>query len=225
VFYISTEGFMQLRGGEVTRIGEGLLDRHLWRAINQSRLQDVTVGVDPFNKIVAWGIPNDASGYARRMYCYKIDDGRWSVWFSDIEALATIRRGQASEKFCAFNTSHKLCTFTGSAKQATFETKALQPVSGRRWQCNGIRVIMNNGQGVGATQTGTVTVMVSDNPHPASTPATFTAVSLHPDNYFPIRTAGRYQSFEIKLTASASNDALQTHYLGIELDYEVLGER
>lgn len=226
VYYISTQGFIKLVGGEMSRIGNNLVDNEFWDTVDQSRFQDVTVGADPYNKMIWWGYPTDATGNAKRMFGYKITDGRWARWVQTIETLSLIRQGRSSEKFIAFNTDHKLSTFTSNAPvTAIFETNAIQPVPGRRWQCNGIRPIIDNSL-VGVTPTGSVTVRVMDHPMPASTPASLTAVSLNPDNYFPLRTAGRYQVFNVSLNPGAAvADTTSIHYLGIEIDYEILGIR
>lgn len=224
VYYIAADGFKALNGLDLKHIGSNLVDRYFWRVVNQARLYEISSGVDTLNKMIWWAFPTGSAGYADVMLGYKYDDGRWARWFQDVEVVAGIRRGLQSEKFTAFDTAHLLATFTSTAiVNAQFETKALQPVPGRRWQCNGLRVIMDN-SGTGITPTGSVQVRVYDTPMPSASQSFLTAVSLNPENNIPLRVAGRWMSFTLTLNCGATG-ATTTRYVGIELTYEVLGER
>ena len=229
VYYISTEGFMALQGLQLKRIGNDIVDKWFWTNVEQTRFYEVSATVDPINKLIMWAFPVDTAGYAKYIYAYNFVDGRWSRWNSAIETLALIRRGTSSEKCIAFDTAHKLATFTGDVVTAAIRTNALQPVPGRRWQCNGIRMLMDHSgppgnNPTGVTPTGTATFLSMDSPMPATTPTSSTAVNIRPDNYFPMRAAGRFISFSINISPGNSG-ALKTRYVGLELDYELLGDR
>jgi hypothetical protein len=225
VYYISAQGFHSISGIETKNIGNNLVDGYFWRTVEQTRLYEVTTTFDPLNKLIIWAFPTDTAGYCKKALAFHIPTGRWARWTENIELLATIRRGESSVKVIAFNTDHKLCTFTSDAAvAATISTKAIQPVPGRRWQCNGARILMDMGY-TGATATGSMTVKWSDNPLPASSPSASTSVSLNPDNYINLRTAGRFQQFTLSLTAPNAGADGTMKYTGMELDYEVLGER
>lgn len=220
VYYISHQGFHAIYGTESKNIGNNLVDRDFWSTVEKTRLHDISVASDPINKIVWWAFPTSTAGYADKMLGYKIDDGRWVRWNQTLELLAQIRGDQAEPKFIAFNTDHKLCTFTSDAYvKAQFETKALQPVPGRRWQVNGARVLMG---GSGVMSAGTCQAKVYDTPLPSAAPSFTTSVNINPENNFPMRVAGRYIKLHIELTPGS---AVVNSYIGMEIDYEVLGER
>lgn len=225
VYYISDQGFHALSGVEAKNIGNNVVDRYFWRTVEQTRFYEVTATFDPVNKLIIWAFPTDTAGYCKKALAYHIPTGRWARWTEDIELLATIRQGEPSVKVIAFNTAHKLCTFTSDAAvAATITTKAIQPVPGRRWQCNGARILADMGY-TGATLTGNISVKWSDSPLPATSPSASTSVSLNPDNYINLRTAGRFQQFTVSLTAPNAGADGTMKYTGMELDYEVLGER
>lgn len=221
VYYISREGVIALNGLDIQRIGNNKIDRHFWETVDQSRFHDITSGVDHANKIIWWAYPTDTAGYSKRMLGYKSDDGRWTRWFQDTEAVGTIRQGLPGEMFVAFDTDHKLKSWTSNAfVNGVFQTKRLQPDPGKRWQCNGITLYMS---GIGTLTTGTVTARVFDSLHPSAAPSSTTAVTLRAnETYFPLRVAGKYIDFTLTLNPGSSTE---TRYIGMELDYVVLGDR
>lgn len=225
VYYISSAGFEQLQGLEIRHIGANIVDRYFWETVEQTKLYDVSVSVDPFNKLILWAFPTDTAGYSKMVLGYKFDDGRWTRWrvTGGVEVLGLIRRGQASEKFVAFDTAHKLGTFTGVAKAGQFETKSIQPVPGRRWQLNSVRPLMDNAN-IGATMTGTLQVGVADHPYPGTSVSFSTAQNLGPMNRWTVRFAGLFMRLLMKFTPP-STDTLTSRISGIEIDYELLGER
>ncbi len=224
VYYISSSGFEELKGLEIRHIGANIIDRFFWSSVEQSRLHEVTVSVDAFNKMIVWAFPTTTLGYATNALGYKLDDGRWTRWKTNlaVEALGRIRKGLSTEKFVAFDIAHKLGTFTGTMTTAQFTTKCIQPVPGRRWQCNRVRPLMDN-KSVAGTATATIQVATMD--HPYTVPSYSTATSLSAsENSWALRTAGRFQRFLMTFT-TAESDPLNTEIAGIEIEYEVLGER
>jgi hypothetical protein len=225
VYYISHEGFMRITAGMgVERIGQHTVDDHFWRVVEQTRLHDISVAAFPLHKLIIWAFPLDTAGYAKEMLCFRFDEKRWVRWDETAEVIGEIRKGQPSHKLIAFNTSHQLCTFTSNTPvTAVFSTNVLQPVPGRRWQCNGVRLLMDNA-GLGVTPTGSVSAKVMDSPLPSSTPASLTAVNLNAENFAAMRTAGRFQKFSMSVNVGAAGMD-NARYVGMEIDYTLLGER
>lgn len=225
VYYITNHGFQRLYGAEQQHIGDGFVDQYFWNTVEQTRLYDVTATYDARNKLVMWAWPTGTDGFATRVLVYHTASGRWVRWSEDIEAMAWIREGMSGEMLAAFDTDHILKTFTSAAAvPAVFSTAAIQPVPGRRWQLNGIRLLVDTAFS-GGTVTSSVAVQVADSPQPSAAWSSLTSVSFDRDNYARMRTAGRFQRIIVTTQAPNAGAAGATKYTGIEIDYQVLGER
>lgn len=126
-------------------------------------------------------------------------------------SLDAERWRSGSIRFGAFDQLHKLSFFTGANKAGTIIPGDLQPASGRRWQLNGIRPLVDG---------GAVDVSVAPRTRLKDAVSFTTSTAMNADGLCPVRTEGRYQRPRFSLTSSTS----WSHFQGFEIDFELDGE-
>jgi len=244
VFYIAEDGFFAFNGGAVEPIGTSQIDRYFWDQFDITNKRAVTAAIDPIKKLVCWGFPGSGAvaGLANRILMYKWDEGRWSEAEVDhdilfrtetagytLDTLDTVgtsiddssafpvsfdadRWKGGSLRFGAFTDTHKLAFFTGSTRGGSIETGDVQPVDGQRWQVNSVRPLVDGGD---------VGISVATRSRLKDTVSYGTASTMNADGLCNYRREGRYHRFRASLTASTSWEHIQ----GVQIDYELTGER
>lgn len=225
VYYLSYSGFYRLSGGAAVNISSESISRHLARVLfaqpGDFRSSVFSSAVSPWHDVIMWAIPTQASATkATRLICYHVRSGNWSIIETDVEFLV---RGlpwliTPQQQIMGFNTSHQLAPFGWLAKKSLssyVETSDLNPQPGKRWQINSVRPIVEGGENINAT----VSVASRDRMDGAISYGTAQDVGL--EGFCNIRSAGRFQRIKCSLTSSIS----YSHFVGLEVDYEILGDR
>jgi len=183
-----------------------------------------------------------SSNLPNRILMYKYDEGKWSEAEIDTELLlSTETQGYTldslddlgtdidnagvfdesfdsdkwrggSYRFAAFDQAHKLNFFTGPSLAATIETGDLQPDTGKRWQCNGARVLVDGGD---------ARVSVAGRTRLKDTVTYGSSSDMNIDGVCKLRSEGRYQRFRLSLSSSTS----WSHVQGLGIQYELKGGR
>lgn len=90
-------------------------------------------------------------------------------------------------RLAAFDGAHKFSTFTGNGVEATVETAEFEPIPGRRFYCNGFRL-------VGDASAATGLVHVKERPQDTMTPKA--SASLTSTGLIPARASGKILKVE-----------------------------
>ena len=244
VYYISEHGFFAFRNGAVEPIGDGQVDRAFWNEFDILNKRALSCAVDPINKLVAWGYPGAgaSSSLPNRVRAFNWSDGRWAEWDVDHEILfRTETQGYTLDgldvlgtdiddpvvfaasldsdrykggalRFGAINQAHQLAFFTGATRKATIETGDFQPQDGNLWQCDGVRPLVDG---------GSADIAVAARTKLQDSVTYGTASAMDADGLCPLIREGRYQRFRTSLTSSTS----WSHFQGIQIAYELTGER
>jgi hypothetical protein len=227
IYYISPIGFIALDGLNPKRIGADKVDSYFFSTFFNSGNADnyVSAAPDAQRKIIWWAYPTTSSSFADKMLGYKYDEGRWVEWVPEqnIETLAFIRNSIFDPILVAAGVDHKVSSFTASTTlPGVIETGAIQPVPGRRWQLNNVRVIGDN-QGAGLAADINVSVRPMNRPDDATMASYSTAVPRNVHGLNPVRIAGNYLQLQCSISVSPTGSTAR--YQGLELDYELLGDR
>lgn len=227
VYYISQTGFVALDGLNVRYIGKDKIDKYFFDTFSSHSYAPsfFHVAADPQRKIIWWAFPDSAVAYASTYLGYKYDEDRWvRLAGPNTESMGWIRNSTFDPILASFDTSHRICSFAGTGVQACgiIETGALQPQAGRRWQLNNVRVIGDNRELALNADIG-VSVRSWDRPDQAVLPSYSTSVPRNISGLNPVRIAGNY--LQIRCSISVSPTGLGARYQGLELDYELLGDR
>lgn len=228
VYYIAHSGFMALEGLSPRRIGNEKVDNYF---ADQGSFNDVNVvgAPDPLRKIIWWMHPTSSDVSAEKMLGYKYDTGDWVECIPSVplETIGYAHSAGDIGTFFVFNTTHQLGQLgsTTGADVGVIETGAIQPVVGKRWQLNGVRLIGDAGRTDGTTAPDViVSVRPLDRPDQASFPSYATGVPQNGMGWNPVRVAGNY--LQIKASISTSSiTGFKHRWQALELDYEVLGDR
>jgi hypothetical protein len=186
---------------------------------------------------VVWAFPdkNAATNDSNYALVYKWDDGRWAEW--DLTTAAPSAAGLSRvvgsvntgklERIGAFTGTDTplLGFFSGHPATGIITTGDLQPKTGARWQINSVRPIITKGQVDTAAAPRTQ----------LNSAVTFgTASAPNADGLCQLRSEGRYQRLRCSISATFSQSlsssitltiSTWSHFEGIEIDYELEGDR
>lgn len=144
-YFLGEEGFYSCDGTNVTAIGNEKIDRWFYANVNLSKLEEMSVTVDPFRKIVVWHFIDNFANKNLLMYNWQVN--KWTYGITDADYVAgsasagltlegmnlygnmdTIETSFDSAlfsggKFLSSGTrGNKIITFTGQAAPAQIDT-------------------------------------------------------------------------------------------------------
>ena len=232
VFYISNAGVIMLEGVSPVPIGAQQVDRDIMNVVatSVSSMWTATAAIDPLQKLVAFGLPVGSNSTPQHVWVYKWDTGQWAWWKNQlIDILCYVDPATWYLGFGAFDTStHKLAVYSGAAKTGTITTSDIQPVVGQRWQLNTVRPLLELYPS-DANATPNITVSAAGRRslwNRVSYGANLgMASSLSPDGLCNFRVSGHYQRLQTSLSVSWFANVQPPHITGLELDFELEGER
>ena len=172
-YFLSEEGFYVNDGTQSYPIGDGMVDKTLWRQFEIQSKHLMSAAVDPLNKLVAWAFLS--SGGVGKIFFYYWPDRKWSeaeiecqilanttsealsledldAIYASLEAMdaAGVTLDSAQFKgggllFGCFNTDNKLAYFDGSNLKATLETGESELFAGRYAKIVKLRPLVDGG--------------------------------------------------------------------------------
>lgn len=222
-YWLSTDGFVRFSGGSgLERIGAGKVDRWFFNRVDQSRLSEVQVGIDPFNKLIVWRYPTalTTGNVFSYLIGYSWQYGKWFAWEQDTTFLTQIatpgitldamgtdygvldaiqiplddRFWQGGQPvFAALDGDGKYATFTGSYMAGVLETGVRNsPLTG----------LIGRATPIDDCATGTVELGVKD--ALASATTWKTGASIGRSGRVPLRGRGMNIAFRRNFPAGAS---------------------
>lgn len=244
VFYIAEDGVFAIQNGAVTPIGSDKVDFTFWNQFDINNKAAVSAAVDPVRKLICWAFPGAgaSSNFPNKLLMFKYDEGRFAEAEVDTEMLfRTETQGYTldtldtvgtnidnsavfgesfdsdrwkggSLRFGAFDQAHKLGFFTGATRKAVIETGDIQPKDGMNWQINSVRPLMDG---------GTADISLAKRARLTDAVSYGNSSAMNTDGECPIDGEARYMRFRTSLTSSTSWEHIQ----GIQLDFEITGER
>ncbi len=233
VFYVSEAGFFAFDGYQSHAIGEGKVDRTFWRQFDASNKVNMSVAIDPLNKLVIWAFPGhgSADGKANKLYFYKWDDGKWSeadmnvncvtdvhtpgVTLEDLDSESSnidaltfsldAERWKAGEALiAAFTRDYKLSSFEGPTLPATLTTGERQLFRGRTVHVRRVRPLIDGAMPA---------VAIAGRPRHSDISDFGTPVAIEPAGWCPVKNRARYQRFRLTTAAGETWD----HAQGVEV--------
>ena len=154
IYYISEEGFFRFNGSSSEPIGTNKVDNTFWRIFDITNKKGVSAQIDPFNKVVQWLFPANASNsLPNKIFNYRWDTQRWSEIDIDLDLIFRSRsQGTSIDGLDAlypsiddvpgsldddiwkggqvfiggFDRTHRLGSFGGATLPATFESREMQ---------------------------------------------------------------------------------------------------
>lgn len=244
VFYISEDGFMSLRGGQVEHIGSSRVDRFFWDQFDITNRRYVSSAVDPINKLVAWAFPGtgSSSNLPNRILMCKYDEQKWAEAEVDTELLlSTEVQGYTLDGLDQLGTniddasvfdetfdsekwkggSFRFAAFDQSHYLAFFTGATLGATidTGDMLPAEG-RNWQINGCRV-LVDGGDAKASVSKRARLMDSVSYGSASSVNSNGYCPLRSEGKYQRIRLSLSSSTS----WSHVQGITVDYVLRGSR
>jgi hypothetical protein len=86
-FFLGEEGFYSCDGSTVTAIGNEKVDRWFWSNVNPSKLDEMSVTIDPFRKIVVWKFLDNFANKTLIIYNWQVQ--KWTYGITDVDYVAS----------------------------------------------------------------------------------------------------------------------------------------
>jgi hypothetical protein len=220
-FFLSDDGFMMWDGSQPVPIGQEEVDRTFTTQYDNSDWASMSTAVDPFNDCVIWSMADKQWGYnwlLKRWFTIpyagpivfagvtkgiSIDETDPDVGVSDdnIDGSGLLPLDDAkfrggAPQFYIFASNNKLGTFDGAPMVATIKTNDIEIFQGRRADLRAIRFESDI--------VGNVTLTVGQKQRLGDTPDLDVYTSTVTSGDMPIRTSGRYSSFEFVTATGAT---------------------
>lgn len=215
IFFLGTDGFYVLRGGQVVPIGAGKVDKTFFNDMDAGEFDRVYGVADPEAKRVFWAYPGvgHSSGNPNRVLCYDWAFNRWSrvdqvveiivnsisegftldgldALSSSIDALADSLDSRAYTggviNLSAFNTDHKMGHFGGAAMAATIETAEAQLTPGGRTFVRSVQPSVDGSSGLA------VSVQIGARNRQQDAVSFNVATTTNAEGKCPVRSNARY---------------------------------
>tara|TARA_R100001594_G_scaffold72503_1_gene107111 strand:+ start:331 stop:1806 length:1476 start_codon:yes stop_codon:yes gene_type:complete len=243
VFFLSDDGFYQLRGNEIVPIGAQKINRWFLDRFDTANRDNVVSGVDPVNQNVIWAYPSlsASGGENNEILVYNYHLNKWSYAEQDCTAIAQLfTAGYTLEQldnissnietlpaslddgvymggtfFFAGAKDKKVQSFTGDTLAATVETGEFTPAAGRRTLVNNILPYVSTK----AEQTPTISATIGSRSRQHDSETFGSASTVNADGYCPVRASGAYH--RVRLSTTGDYDVLQ----GVDVDMQQVGLR
>ncbi|MFD1104581.1 hypothetical protein [Sphingobium olei] len=235
VFFLSEQGFMACDRNSVIPIGREKVDRTFFNLYSRDDIQNIRAAIDPRSTTVCWSMP----GTPGRIWCYDWTLSKWTVIEQDlslvfsgftanisIDALDAIYPGGIdtipysldAAIFAGGNPLFLVATdlgvvgaLTGDPMAVQFTINPIEVEPGRRVRIRGARVVSDAVQGVVAVD---VRARAGDSPKVRNSGA------IRDNGRVPLRGNGRHVGVEVDIPSHS-----WTYALGVDLEYEMEGER
>lgn len=235
VFYIADDGFMMLDGVTPIHIGTPDIDQEFWNGSSDGLFTGISLQhasgyswgmsatVDPQHKLVYWASTESLnSAVPNKLYIYNWEHRKWSTASMTVQLLCRTDTTSIVSRVGAFSSSNILGAFTGAPPVGTITTFDIQPQDGMRWQINGVRPLVDKGSSV-SSALGAASVAARTNLYDTLTFGASAAQNL--EGVCRLRSGGHYQQVRCSLSASFGSLANPSKYIGLEIEFELDGER
>lgn len=238
VFFLSEQGFKMCDRNEVYPIGQEVIDRTFFSAYSRQEIvENIRASVDPKETTVAWSMPGTPGAIYRYNYALK----KWSPplvvnvsaifpGFSEgytLESLDALFPGgletipislDASKwaggapAFYVADQDGVIGVQTDTNLAGSFTIQPMEIEQGRRVRIRQCRM-------VGDMIDGSVTL--DCRARAGDAPSVVKSGAIRPDGRVPIRANGRHIGIQVDIPAGA----VWSYLLGVDLEYEIEGER
>ena len=93
-YWLSEGGMVACDGTKVTNIGEGKINDWLFREIDKTKIEDVSVAIDPLKNLIVWNFPT--SSEERVLLKYNYETGRFATGRTLAQVVAGLMTQSAS---------------------------------------------------------------------------------------------------------------------------------
>jgi hypothetical protein len=93
-YWLSESGMVACDGTKVSNIGEGKINDWLFKEIDKTQIEDVSVAIDPLKNLIVWNFPTSSED--RVLLKYNYETGRFSTGKSLAQVVAGLMTQSAS---------------------------------------------------------------------------------------------------------------------------------